>query len=106
MAAMTAKAARNLLVNCLQDAVIPVSVHQRERPERAEGPTPMGLSRCMARLALRPTDGLTTLIGLLAVALFLALPGDAYAQGAVRSVHGDWQIRAIPRRAPRPSNAP
>ncbi|QAU49610.1 invasion associated locus B family protein [Bradyrhizobium guangzhouense] len=97
MAAMAAKAARNLLVNCLQDAVIPVSVLQRERPERAEGPTPMGLSRCMARSAPRsalwPADRLTALICLLVAGLFLALPGLAHAQGAVRSVHGDWQIR-------------
>lgn len=53
----------------------------------------MGLSRCMAR----PDDGIKALIGLLAAALFLAmfvfLPGPAHAQGAVRSVHGDWQIR-------------
>ena len=57
----------------------------------------MGLSRCMARSAPRsirwPIEGLTTLIGLLAIAFFLAIPGLAHAQGAVRSVHGDWQIR-------------
>ena len=29
----------------------------------------------------------------LAFALFLGLTGAANAQGAVRSVHGDWQIR-------------
>jgi invasion protein IalB len=29
----------------------------------------------------------------LAVAIFLGLTGAAFAQGAVRSVHGDWQIR-------------
>ncbi|TYL77780.1 invasion associated locus B family protein [Bradyrhizobium cytisi] len=78
-----------MLGNCLQDAVIAVSVHQRERPKRAEGPTPMGLSRCMAR----PVNRLLALISLLAVALFPALPTLAHAQGAVRSVHGDWQIR-------------
>jgi len=93
VAAIAAKAARNLLVNCLQDAVIAVSVHQRERPERAEGPTPMGLSRCMARSAIWPANSLKALIGLLAAAVLLALPGIAHAQGAVRSVHGDWQIR-------------
>ena len=54
----------------------------------------MGLSRCMAR----PDNGLKALIGPLAAALLLALPvlalpSLAYAQGAVRSVHGDWQIR-------------
>ena len=49
----------------------------------------MGLSRCMAR----PDNSLNALIGLLAAALLLALPSLAHAQGAVRSVHGDWQIR-------------
>ena len=53
----------------------------------------MGLSRCMAR----PDSSLNALIGLLAAALLVAfvvfLPGPAHAQGAVRSVHGDWQIR-------------
>ena len=54
----------------------------------------MGLSRCMAR----PANGLKALIGPLAAALLLALPvlvlpNFAHAQGAVRSVHGDWQIR-------------
>lgn len=58
----------------------------------------MGLSRCMARSAIWPADGLKALIGLLAAAFFLALPSLflpslAHAQGAVRSVHGDWQIR-------------
>ncbi|KRQ14772.1 invasion associated locus B family protein [Bradyrhizobium sp. DASA03076] len=62
----------------------------------------MGLSRCMARSAPRsvvwPADRFTTLIRLVAVVLFLSLPGlflssAAHAQGAVRSVHGDWQIR-------------
>lgn len=63
----------------------------------------MGLSRCMARSAIWPADGLEALIRLLAAALFLALPSLflaslflpslAHAQGAVRSVHGDWQIR-------------
>lgn len=43
--------------------------------------------------------------GLLAAALFLGLTQAANAQGAVRSVHGDWQIRCDTRRARRPSNA-
>ena len=42
----------------------------------------------------------------LALACFFGLTAAAGAQGAVRSVHGDWQIRATPRRAPRASNAP
>ena len=64
----------------------------------------MGLSRCVAR----PHNSRTALTGLLAAALLLAMPGlflpslflpslvlpsPAHAQGAVRSVHGDWQIR-------------
>jgi invasion protein IalB len=54
----------------------------------------MGLSRCMAR----PHNSLKALAGVLATALLLAIPGLfvaslAHAQGAVRSVHGDWQIR-------------
>ena len=53
----------------------------------------MGLSRCMARLAQRQANSLTALAALLAAAVLLALPGLAHAQGAVRSVHGDWQIR-------------
>ncbi|WP_342735449.1 invasion associated locus B family protein [Bradyrhizobium sp. B117] len=58
----------------------------------------MGFSRCMAREAKRQADGLTRLAALLAAVVLLALPGLfvpslAHAQGAVRSVHGDWQIR-------------
>ena len=53
----------------------------------------MGLSRCMARSASWPADGLTTLIVALLLAVSVFLPGSAHAQGAVRSVHGDWQIR-------------
>src|SRR5450631_1474096 len=34
-----------------------------------------------------------SLSALLAIALFFGLTGAASAQGAVRSVHGDWQIR-------------
>jgi len=86
--AVAVGAAWNLLGNRLQDAVISVSV-QCTRPKQAEGPTPMGLSRCMAR----PDHSLRALAGLLAAALLLAMPGFAHAQGAVRSVHGDWQIR-------------
>ncbi len=44
-----------------------------------------------AVLAARFAGGLPA--GLLAVALLFGLSGSASAQGAVRSVHGDWQIR-------------
>src|ERR1700739_4916160 len=49
----------------------------------------MGLSTCMAR----PGNRLRTFAAQLAAVVVLALPGLAHAQGAVRSVHGDWQIR-------------
>ena len=49
----------------------------------------MGFSRSMARQASGPT----MLAALLAAVVVLAIPGLAHAQGAVRSVHGDWQIR-------------
>jgi len=53
----------------------------------------MGFSKSMARLARRPGTRLPALFGLLAAIILLAFPGLAHAQGAVRSVHGDWQIR-------------
>jgi invasion protein IalB len=49
----------------------------------------MGLSKFSAR----PLRRLSSPAGLLAVALMFAAPHLAHAQGAVRSVHGDWQIR-------------
>jgi invasion protein IalB len=62
-----------------------------------EKSTPMGPSKHRARSAAsrgNPFAGLSRLLGAgLAVAFFLALTGAASAQGAVRSVHGDWQIR-------------
>ena len=53
----------------------------------------MGFSRSMARRAKSQAGSLTILPALLAAVVVLALPGLAHAQGAVRSVHGDWQIR-------------
>ncbi|MFB6447940.1 invasion associated locus B family protein [Bradyrhizobium tunisiense] len=53
----------------------------------------MGLSKSTARPATRKVDRLPALAALLAAIVLLALPGLAHAQGAVRSVHGDWQIR-------------
>ena len=46
-------------------------------------------------------------VGALALAVaFFALPAErAAAQGAVKSVHKDWQIRCDTRPAPKPSNA-
>ncbi|MGY3404575.1 invasion protein IalB [Bradyrhizobium sp. GM5.1] len=51
----------------------------------------MGFSRSMARRAKSQAGSLTMLAALLAAVVVLALPGLAHAQGAVRSVHGDWQ---------------
>jgi len=67
-----------------------------------KGSTPMGPSKHKARSAAsggnplagfsrRPGTSLTA--ACLAVAFLLGLTGAASAQGAVRSVHGDWQIR-------------
>ena len=48
----------------------------------------------MRPLPLAKRAGLTAVCGTLIVALFaLADPGPAHAQGALRSSHGDWQIR-------------
>ena len=44
--------------------------------------------------------------GALAVACLLGGTAPAGAQGAVRSVHGDWQIRCDTPPARRTSNAP
>ncbi|HXL12697.1 MAG TPA: invasion associated locus B family protein, partial [Bradyrhizobium sp.] len=60
--------------------------------ENIRGSTRMGRSKHQARLKARlgwaPTRWLG---GLLAIALLLGLTQAASAQGAVRSVHGDWQ---------------
>jgi invasion protein IalB len=66
-----------------------------------EKSTPMGPSKHRARSAAsrgNPFAGLSRLLraglaGGLALAFFLGLTAAASAQGAVRSVHGDWQIR-------------
>ena len=69
-----------------------------------EGSTPMGPSNDLNRRGATQGSrfargfgamGLTRLAGAigLAIALFLGLTAAASAQGAVRSVHGDWQIR-------------
>src|SRR5260370_16894768 len=50
----------------------------------------MGRSRHQARRKARPGRWLG---GLLAASFLLGLTQAASAQGAVRSVHGDWQIR-------------
>src|SRR6267154_1800463 len=69
----------------LQGAVITVSIRVIIR-----GSTRMGRSEHQARDRAAQSRWLG---GLLAVALLLGLTQAASAQGAVRSVHGDWQIR-------------
>jgi invasion protein IalB len=69
-----------------------------------EGSTPMGPSNDLNRRSATQGSrfaagfsalGLNRLLGAasLAIALMLGLTAAASAQGAVRSVHGDWQIR-------------
>jgi invasion protein IalB len=61
--------------------------HQHPRHNRNfefSGPRPALISAM--KLVLFPPVAL-------ALALFLGLPSDAWAQGTVRSVHNDWQIR-------------
>jgi invasion protein IalB len=59
-------------------------------PGNQKGSTRMGASRYWTNH--RSTRG-SWLAGLLAAALLFGLSQAAHAQGAVRSVHGDWQIR-------------
>jgi invasion protein IalB len=93
--------------DCLQGAVIAVSVqfdrHDQENSQgklkrMLEGSTLMGPSKHRTRAAADSGNpcaaGLSRLLaGLLAAALLFGLTAIASAQGAVRSVHGDWQIR-------------
>jgi invasion protein IalB len=58
------------------------------RTDITKGSTPMGPLRHQNGLGLS-----RLLAGSLAAALFFGLTATASAQGAVRSVHGDWQIR-------------
>jgi invasion protein IalB len=59
-----------------------------------EGSTLMGPSKHRTRAsASRGNAFAAGLAGFLATALLLCLTANAGAQGAVRSVHGDWQIR-------------
>jgi invasion protein IalB len=63
-------------------------------PEIARGLTPMGRSKHQAGYRLEPARWLGGLsAALLFLAFLLGLTQPASAQGAVRSVHGDWQIR-------------
>ena len=63
----------------------------------------MGRSTHQARRSFR---GSRWLGGLLAAAFLLGLTQAAAAQGAVRSVHGDWQIRCDTPPGAKANNAP
>src|SRR3954465_8374724 len=60
------------------------------QPETARGSTQMGRSKHQTGVGMEPARWLG---GLLAAAFLFGLATHALAQGAVRSVHGDWQIR-------------
>jgi invasion protein IalB len=87
--------------DCLQGAVIAISVHCSDRPCHAntKGSTLMGPSNHQPRRATSrsardiPGYGRLLAAGGLAIACFFGMTAAASAQGAVRSVHGDWQIR-------------
>src|ERR1700688_1265477 len=60
------------------------SKHGARRAANRDNPSAVGFSRWL-RASLNATG--------LAIAFFFGLTAAASAQGAVRSVHGDWQIR-------------
>jgi invasion protein IalB len=64
-------------------------------PENIEGSTLMGPSKHPAKTAAKRRDASAqrSARGSLAALFWLGLTVAATAQGAVRSVHGDWQIR-------------
>jgi invasion protein IalB len=82
-----------------QSFCVPPAAGQLHRPFAGEtnpawpdtkGSTRMGASKHHSGRSWSATDWLG---GLLALTLMLGLTQAAHAQGAVRSVHGDWQIR-------------
>jgi invasion protein IalB len=82
----------------LQGAVITVLFATDIALGNIKGSTRMGPSKHQARPAARRGAGFADVSRFMAVtglvlALFLGLTGSASAQGAVKSVHGDWQIR-------------
>jgi invasion protein IalB len=91
----------------LQGAVIAVSVQRTDCLRKSRESTLMGPSKHLMRCAAShghpiaagssrwPGAGriATGLAACLAIAFLLGLTASASAQGAVRSVHGDWQIR-------------
>jgi invasion protein IalB len=77
--------APGLLEDRLQGAVIADQSNVRTVARLFKGSTRMGFSRQQAKTQIAA--------GGIAAALFFGLTAAAGAQGAVRSVHGDWQIR-------------
>src|SRR5260370_21413992 len=81
----------------LQGAVIAVGVRGSDR--RFQGnfkeSTPMGPSKHRASRTARRGNrfAVSFVCVIVAVAFLFGLTASAGAQGAVRSVHGDWQIR-------------
>jgi invasion protein IalB len=70
------------------------SFAQRHPKRKYKGSAPMGSSKHRASgTGRRFTVGRQLLAPLLGVVLMMGLTAAARAQGAVRSVHGDWQIR-------------
>jgi invasion protein IalB len=65
----------------------------KHKANRAASNPLAGFGRFGASLAARRLAVTRLAVTSLAVACFLGLTGSAGAQGAVRSVHGDWQIR-------------
>jgi hypothetical protein len=69
------------------------SKHQATAAASRDNPLAAGVGRLPSgNLAASPVAANLAAVSL-AIALFLGLAGAASAQGAVRSVHGDWQIR-------------
>jgi invasion protein IalB len=78
---------------------VPSLPYQSEVRTKLEGSTPMGASQDLNQHSISERPPLPAGLGLIlrlmacAALAIMALPAAASAQGAVRSVHGDWQIR-------------
>jgi invasion protein IalB len=80
------------------DLLVPVAFQssQTRPPEAAGELRKAGTSSTLGRHARIHASGLRSIVGMAAGLAFLCAFGlatPAHAQGAVRSVHGDWQIR-------------
>jgi invasion protein IalB len=90
------------LENAPKTPRLPYQSRETALKSKYKGSTPMGSLKHRASIGrdkrvgigLEGLPGLKGLLAtLLAAALVLGLAATAHAQGAVRSVHGDWQIR-------------